>query len=36
MPHIDIKCFPRELDEHWTNNKKQHLLQILPTLLFAI
>lgn len=32
MPHIDIKCFPRELDE----NKKQHLLQILPTLLFVI
>lgn len=32
MPHIDIKCFPRD----WTNNKKQHLLQILPTLLFAI
>lgn len=33
MPHIDIKCFPRE---NWTNNKKQHLLQILPTLLFVI
>ena len=31
MPHIDIKCFPRELDE-----QKQHLLQILPTLLFVI
>ncbi|EQS00042.1 hypothetical protein G797_01459 [Escherichia coli HVH 139 (4-3192644)] len=32
MPHIDIKCFR----VNWTNNKKQHLLQILPTLLFAI
>ncbi len=32
MPHIDIKCFPRELDEQ----QKADLLQILPTLLFAI
>lgn len=32
MPHIDIKCFPRELD----SQQQAALAQILPTSSFAI
>lgn len=32
MPHIDIKCFPRELDEQ----QKAALAADIPTLLFVI